>query len=105
MPNSASKLGFTLGAVVFAYQGQQEKATAIWSIFLSLVRQSGCNTDEFEDLIQRIVSGKVKEKRNTLAHGGAITKDMAQALREIVIGDRNTPGVLCWLAEHLDAVE
>lgn len=48
---SASKLGFTLGAVVFAYQGQQEKATAIWSIFLSLVRQSGCNTDEFEDLI------------------------------------------------------
>lgn len=97
----ANKLGFTLGTVVFAYREQQAKATAIWGIFLSLVRQSGSNTDEFEDLIQRIVSGKVKEKRNTLAHGGAITQDMAQALWEIVIGDRHTPGVLCWLADFM----
>ena len=90
---------------MFAYQGRETKAAPIWNLFLSLVRQSGSNTDEFEDLMQRIVSGKVKEKRNTLAHGGAITQAMAQTLREIVIGDRHTPGVLCWLAEHLDAVE
>jgi hypothetical protein len=100
-----SKSGFTLGTVMFAYQGRETKAAPIWNLFLSLVRQSGSNTDEFEDLMQRIVSGKVKEKRNTLAHGGAITQAMAQTLREIVIGDRHTPGVLCWLAEHLDAVE
>ena len=49
-----------------------------------------------------MVTDQLKEKRNMLAHGEAISKEVALNLRESVIGTRYKPGILCWLAEHLD---
>ena len=46
----------------------------------------------------------IKGKRNTLAYGEAINREVASVLREIVIGGRNKPGILCWLFEYVDAM-
>jgi hypothetical protein len=44
---------------------------------------------------------KIKDKRNLLAHGEAITQQTASSLRENIIGNRTKPGILCWLVEHM----
>lgn len=92
-----NKAGFTIGTVTYAYQ----KRDAIWQIFLSLVTQSSSNTEAFKLCMQRLYTEHIKEKRNQLAHGETITRETARVLREVVIGDRSEPGVLCWLAENL----
>ncbi len=92
-----NKAGFTIGTVISAYQ----KRDTMWQLFLSLVTQSSSNPEEFKLRMQRLYTERVKDKRNQLAHGKAITRETARVLREVVIGDRNKPGVLCWLAEHL----
>ncbi|BCL80116.1 hypothetical protein ccbrp13_25810 [Ktedonobacteria bacterium brp13] len=96
--------GFTLGTVDLAYRDRNKSSgngRIIWRIFLHLVKQSNSDPKQFEELMRRIHTQNVKDSRNSLAHGGAITKETAQTLREIVIGDRSNPGILCWLAEHL----
>lgn len=92
-----NKAGFTIGTVIFAY----ERQNAIWTIFRTLAIQSGCDPEAFKQRIQQLSIAQVKEKRNQLAHGGSVPRETARGLREIVIGDRSTPGVLCWLVEHL----
>lgn len=58
---------------------------------------------EFERIVQRMSREKIHDKRNKLAHGEAISKELAASLREIVIGNMDQPGgILRWLAEHVD---
>jgi len=40
--------------------------------------------------------------RNLLAHGGIISRDIASTLRNSIIGDKHTQGILCWLVEHVE---
>ena len=40
--------------------------------------------------------------RNLLAHGGLVNHDIAATLRNSIIGDKHTQGILCWLVEHVD---
>ena len=98
--------GFTLGAITYAYnrQSSDSKACNNWQTFLWLVQQSGNQPRDFERLIQAMIDQNIKDKRNLLAHGGAITREIAESLREAIIGDRSKQGMLCWLAEHMDAV-
>lgn len=98
-----NKAGFTIGTVEYAYQEQQYKARPLlWQIFLDRVKRSGGKRDEFESLLRRLSAAKVKDQRNMLAHGGKVSRESAQMLREIIVGERNRPGVLIWLAENLD---
>ena len=71
-----------------------------WETLTWRVRQSGSDSSTFEQIIHRMIAENIKDKRNLLAHGGAITGEIASSLRESIIGDRNKPGILCWLVEH-----
>lgn len=68
----------------------------------AVVNASGSDAAAFEALFKRIVDTGLKDKRNRLAHGEATPREEAQAIRSLLIGSRSEPGVLCWLAEHLD---
>jgi hypothetical protein len=95
--------GFTLGTVEFAYGRHNNNSKATWNIFLQAVNSSGCDAARFEQIVQTMVSGKLKDRRNQLAHGNPISQDTALALRELILGkNRNQPGVLCWLVEALE---
>ena len=58
---------------------------------------------EFEDIVQRMLNEQMREKRNLLAHGETISKEVATSLRDCIIGDRYQTGILCWLVEYVDA--
>ena len=49
-----------------------------------------------------MIDEQIKDKRNVLAHGGSVTREVALLLRECIIGDRNRPGILCWLVECME---
>lgn len=99
-----SRAGFTLGTIIHAYSKQHSdaNASATWAIFVSLITQSGSDITTFERIAQQMNTDQIKEKRNTLAHGNAIPKEVASVLRESVIGTRYKPGILCWLAECVE---
>ncbi|MEO6889724.1 MAG: hypothetical protein ABI456_10540 [Ktedonobacteraceae bacterium] len=94
-----SKAGFTLGTITTAYSVPGGKN---WQLFMQCVNDSGSSMAEFEHIVQRLVNEQIREKRNQLAHGDVITREVATTLREFVSGDRNWPGVLCWLAEGME---
>lgn len=94
--------GFTLGAITHAYnyRGMSTSDRATWNTMLSRIPPE--RRDEFEHIVQRMSQESVYSKRNKLAHGEAISKEVAASLRDIVIGNMNQPGILRWLAEHVD---
>jgi len=94
--------GFTLGAITHAYnyRGMSTSDRATWNTMLSRIPPE--RRDEFEHIVQRMNQESVSSKRNKLAHGEAISKEVAASLRDIVIGNMNQPGILRWLAEHVD---
>jgi len=99
-----AKSGFTLGSITYAYTNRFIDKTAQnnWETFSWLVRNAGSNPQEFERIVKQMIDEQIKDKRNLLAHGGAVTKEVALSLRENIIGDRNRPGILCWLVEHFE---
>jgi hypothetical protein len=96
------KSRWTFGTPVHAYGRGDVNAHHNWNLLITVVNASGSDEDAFEALFRRIVDAKLKEKRNHLAHGEATPRTEAQAIRGLLIGSRGDPGVLCWLAEHLD---
>ena len=93
--------GFTLGKITHAYTHRSMSASdrATWNTMLSRIAPE--QRDEFEHIVQRMSQENVHGKRNQLAHGEAISKEVAASLRDIVIGRINQPGILRWLAEHV----
>lgn len=92
----------TLGAMKNIYKYRHSgDAQHNWGIFENLVKQSGSSIHDFTDTMQRMADEDVKEKRNQLAHGNPVPRDLAQSLRDTIIGKRDQPGVLYWLAENL----
>ena len=100
-----NRTGFTLGTITYAYLNQSVDSGAQnnWETFCWLVRNAGSNPQEFERIIKQMIDEKIKDKRNLLAHGDAVTSEVASSLRENIIGDRNRPGILCWLVEHVES--
>ncbi len=98
------KSGFTLGTIPYAYYNRHKEKDAAhnWSLLTTLVQNSGGSITEFEALIARFNNEQVKEHRNRLAHGDFVDRDIAASLRTSIIGDKRTPGILCWLVEHVE---
>lgn len=96
--------GFTLGTITHAYDYRSTSASdrATWNTMLS--RIDPARRGEFEQLVQRMSQAKIHDKRNRLAHGEAISKELATDLHEIVIGNMHKPGILRTLAELVDPV-
>ncbi len=99
-----NRSGFTLGTITTAYTRHsfEREAKINWETLIWRVRQSGSDSSTFEQIIHRMIAENIKDKRNLLAHGSAITGEIASSLRESIIGDRNKPGILCWLVEHVE---
>ncbi|GAC1631521.1 MAG: hypothetical protein NVS4B9_23780 [Ktedonobacteraceae bacterium] len=99
-----SNIGFTLGTITSAYTRHSFDRVAKnnWETLTWQVQRSGSSPHEFEQIIQHMVNENIKDKRNLLAHGDAISKEIALDLRESVIGTRYKPGILCWLAECVE---
>jgi len=96
--------GFTLGTITHAYDYRSINASdrATWNTMLSRVDLA--RRGEFEQLVQRMSQAKIHDKRNRLAHGEAISKELATDLHELVIGNMDKPGILRTLAELVDPV-
>jgi hypothetical protein len=73
-----------------------------WRLCQTIVAQSKSDIRAFEAIFKRMVTENVAKNRNTLAHGGPIPQSTAQELRDAIIGRKGKPGILCWLAEHLE---
>lgn len=71
-----------------------------WPLCEAVCKRSKCNIMGFEQMIQRV--GAERIRRNKLAHGDAILRSDAQALRDAIIGRKEKPGILLWLAENLE---
>jgi hypothetical protein len=99
-----AKSGFTLGTIPYAYNNRSRDKNAAhnWSLLIALVKRSGSSSAEFEALVERINSEQVTVYRNLLAHSGFVNRDIAASLRKSIIGDKHSPGILCWLAEHIE---
>jgi hypothetical protein len=94
--------GFTLGTITHAYDYRHTSASdrSTWNTMLSRIAPE--KRGEFEQIIRRMSQEKIHEKRNKLAHGEAITKELAADLHKLVIGTMNKPGILRTLAELVD---
>ncbi|HVU68366.1 MAG TPA: hypothetical protein VHD63_14605 [Ktedonobacteraceae bacterium] len=92
--------GFTLGFVTHTYDYRHTSDKANWQVMLSRVDSADHNA--FEQLIQRLSLEKVHDKRNKLAHGEAISRELAENLRDLVIGKGSKHGALRILAELVD---
>lgn len=99
-----SKSGFTFGTIIYAYakQSVDRGAQNNWETFCWLVTNAGSDPQEFERIVKQMIDENIQAKRNLLAHGDAVTSEVASSLRESIIGTRNNPGILCWLTEYLD---
>jgi hypothetical protein len=94
--------GWTLGTPLHAFGRQNSNAQHNWALFEALVTNSSSDMAAFEVTLKRLVDGQIAHQRNKLAHGEATVQSAAEAIRTLIIGTRRQPGVLCWLAEHLD---
>jgi hypothetical protein len=96
--------GFTLGTISYAYTNRQAKpdAKTNWDLFVARVIDSKSDIHEFERLVQWMLTEKIREKRNALAHGETLSKATALALHEFVLGDREKIGILPWLTRHVE---
>jgi hypothetical protein len=73
-----------------------------WSLCCAIVTHSGTDIAVFEDALKQMVNEHVSHNRNQLAHGGPITQNIAQELRDTIIGRRGKPGILYRLVECLE---
>jgi hypothetical protein len=100
-----SHIDFTLGTIPYAYANQQTHTVAStnWSVCIARVRQSRGDAAKFEEVVKLMHDKRIGKIRNDIAHGSKIiSKSLASDLRHWIIGDRDNPGILCWLAEHID---
>jgi hypothetical protein len=63
---------------------------------------SKSSIDDFDNALWHFTNDGVSEKRNLLAHGTIITQNVAQSLRNSIIGNKGIPGFLTWIVENLD---
>lgn len=92
----------TLGAVTAIYRKRKHETRDNWKLFLDIVKLSACDDKDFIAIIERMINENVVNHRNALAHGGAISEGIATQLRASIIGKPKDPGILCWIAEHLE---
>ena len=73
-----------------------------WELCSIIIVHSNSDIRAFEAILKRMVTENVAMNRNKLAHGGPIPQSIAKELRDVIIGRKDKPGILCWLAEHLE---
>jgi len=93
--------------VKYMYQNRTNSRTDAshnWRILQSILATARCNVSDFEMRLQRMVDKEVVDHRNHLAHGEPIQKEIAELLRDTIIGDGGNVGILCWLVRNTDPV-
>lgn len=97
---------FTLGTIPYAdlHRYKDEKTKKNWDLFVALVIRSKSNVDEFEEKVEWMHRDEISEKRNALAHGAPVSQTTASVLHKFILGDRETVGMLPWLAKHVEPV-
>ena len=73
-----------------------------WPLCEAILKRASCPIPDFERLVQRFASDGVRVRRNKLAHGEMISQSDAQTLRNAIIGQKEKPGILIWIAENLE---
>jgi hypothetical protein len=73
-----------------------------WILCKAIVAHSKGDLQEFEDILRCMVNEHISHNRNKLAHGGSISQNIAQELRDTIIGRRDKPGILYRLVECLE---
>ena len=98
--------GWTLGTPLNALtqRAHNPKALHNWQQMCALALASGSDEAALINLMQRLETAQIRQQRNTLAHGEAISQNVAEAIRHLIIGSRNEPGVLVQLSELLQPV-
>ncbi|MEO7020573.1 MAG: hypothetical protein ABI234_10525 [Ktedonobacteraceae bacterium] len=84
------------------YQEDIAKAKADWRLCEEIVKAANGNIADFATIIQRMDREGISKKRNLLAHGESVSQSDAQILRTVIIGQKEKPGILIWLAENLE---
>ena len=79
-----------------------QKACHNWSLCCTLVTHSGGDIPAFEAMLKQMVDEHVSHNRNEIAHGRPISQNIAQELRDAIIGRKGKPGILYRLAECLE---
>lgn len=90
------------GNVSFDERKKIGSAQHNWPLCEAILKRAGCPIPDFERQVQRFASEGVRVRRNKLAHGEMISQSDAQALRTAIIGQKENPGILIWIAENLE---
>jgi hypothetical protein len=95
---------WTLGTLIYLYKNQaNHKDQKNWQTLISFAAKSGITATEVEKLIKRLDDEHIADYRNDLAHGKPISMQKALTIKDAIIGRKGYQGVLCYLAEKLNA--
>lgn len=73
-----------------------------WNVLKAILLQAGCDINALLNTLEVFEFEGIAKHRNALAHGEIVTQTVAQDLRAKIIGAGGQPGLLSWLALHLD---
>lgn len=96
---------WTLGTLDYLYRNRlrgNRDDQHNWSLIVDCVTLSNASLAEFEAILERFVNKRVVHRRNELAHGEPTPQTVAETLRQTILGERNQPGILSWLIEHIE---
>ena len=73
-----------------------------WNVLCRRITDVGYTQQEFEQMVQQLVTEGIVKHRNSLSRGEMVSRQVAEALRAVILGSRQQPEILSWLAEHID---
>jgi hypothetical protein len=100
-----SGAGWTLGSLKQLYVNPTALKGDLahnWNVLKAILLRAGCDINALLNTLEVFEFEGIAKHRNALAHGEIVTQTVAQDLRAKIIGAGGQPGLLCWLALHLD---
>lgn len=97
------KSGWTIGTPVHALTKRKKDTNARSNLALIFSLVATQNHRALAKQLWRLK--KVHQTRNRLAHSNPLEKAEAMQLRALILGSREQPGILLWLAEHVQPVQ
>jgi hypothetical protein len=91
--------GWTIGTPVHAFTKRKQDINASANLKLIFELVAPQYRRALAKQLWRLKT--VHKTRNRLAHSNPLSKAEAVQLRTLILGSRQQPGILCWLAEHV----